>query len=195
MPSTPLDRRPTIDPGDLRPVARQAAVLAVLSLLVGLGTLLPGVDRTFPGTAVPLRAVVLALGTLAAVTVLARSARTVAGLVRTVLAGPDRLVADAGRAAGALVAFASVTAAYRGFAGVAVPWLVAAGAAWPDDAGFLALALVPLAIVGSAEPPTWWPRGWWSRWPAGPTGPGGGPRPDRRPRDPPSARGLASRPG
>lgn len=147
MPSTPLSFRPTVDPADLRPVARQAAVLAVLSLLVGLGALLPGADRSLPGTAVTIRAVVLALGTLAAVTVLVRAARSVARLFRAVLDGPDRVVADAGRTAGALVVFAAVLVAYRGFAGVVVPWLVAGDAAWAYDAGFLALALVPLGVV------------------------------------------------
>lgn len=147
MPSTPLTRRESIDPADLRPVVYQTAVLAILLVLVGLATLLPGANRTVPGTRVSLQALVIALGTLAAVVVLARAARSMATATRTVLTGPDNLVDDAGRTAGALVVFAAVIVAHRGFAGVVLPTLTAGDATWAYDVGFLGLAAVPLGVI------------------------------------------------
>lgn len=147
MPSHTLALRESVDPADLHPVAYQAAVLAALLVLVGLATLLPGADRTVPGAGVSIGQVVVAIGTAAVVVLLALAARTVSTTVRSVLEGPEDLVADAGRTAGALVVFAAVLVAYRGFAGVVVPRLAAGDAVWAYDAAFLALAVVPLAVV------------------------------------------------
>lgn len=147
MPSSSLTLQTPVDPADLRSVAFELVVLAALLVLVGLATLLPGTDRAVPGTAVAIREVVVALGALAVVVLLAHAARSVAILVRSVLDGPTRLVDDAGRVAGALVVFAAVLLAYRGFAGLVVPRLAAGDAAWAYDGGFLGLALVPLGVI------------------------------------------------
>lgn len=147
MPSTALARRSSVDPADVRPLAFQVVVLAAVVALVGLATLLPGTDRTVPGTAIAIYEFIIALGTLAVVLLLAHAAHAVATLVRTVLEGPDRLVDDAGRIAGALVVFLAVLVAYRGFAGLVEPQLAADQAAWAYDAGFLSLALVPLGVI------------------------------------------------
>lgn len=147
MPSTSLAFREPLDPAVLRPLARQLVVLANVLALVGLATLLPGAERTVPGTFATVRALVVALGSLAAVAVLLRAARSAAALVRGALEGPDGLVDDAARVAGALVIFAAVLVAYHGLAGVVVPRLAVGDAAWAYDAGFLALALWPLGVV------------------------------------------------
>jgi hypothetical protein len=147
MPSTSLSRRSSVDPADVRPVAFELVVLVAVVALVGLATLLPGADRTVPGTAVAIHELIVGLGALAVVVLLAHAARSVATLVRTVLEGPTRLVDDAGRVAGALVVFTAVLVAYRGFAGLVVPWLAAGDAAWAYDAGFLGLAIVPLGVI------------------------------------------------
>lgn len=120
--------------------------MAVVAL-VGLATLLPGTDRTVPGTAVAIHEFIVSLGTVAVVVLLAHAARSVSTFVRTVLEGPDQLVVDAGRVAGALVVFAAVLVAYRGFAGLVEPRLAADQAAWAYDAGFLGLALGPLGVI------------------------------------------------
>jgi hypothetical protein len=147
MPSSSLALREPVAPDDLRPVAVELVSLAAVLALVGLATLLPGTDRPVPGTAVAIHEFIVAVGTLAVVVLLAHAARSVATLVRSVLDGPTQLVADAGRVAGALVVFAAVLVAYRGFAGLVVPRLAAGDAAWAYDAGFLGLALVPLGVV------------------------------------------------
>lgn len=147
MPSPTLALRDSVAPADLRPVAYQLLVLAVTLLVVGLATLLPGADRAVPGTAVAIRQLVVATGTLAVVFLLANAASSVASLTRSILEGPEGLVDDVGRTAGALVVFAAVLVAYRGLAGLVVPRLAAGDAAWAYDAGFLALAIVPLAVV------------------------------------------------
>lgn len=147
MPSTPLARRSPVDPADLRPVAFEVVVLATVLAIIGLATLLPGTDRTLPGTTVDIHALIVTVGTVAVVVLLADAARAVGTLVRSVLEGPPQLVDDAGRVASAVVVFVAVLIAYRGFAGLVVPQLAAGDATWAYDAGFLALALVPLAVI------------------------------------------------
>lgn len=147
MPSKPLALRSPVDPLDLRPVVAEFLAIALVLVLVGLATLLPGVDRTAPGIGVPLRAIVVATGTVAVVIGLAHAARSVRSLVESVLDGPEPAVADMGRTAGAVVLFVAVLVAYRGLAGIVVPRLAAGDAAWAYDAGFLLVALVPLAVI------------------------------------------------
>jgi hypothetical protein len=149
MPSTPLAVRDTVDTDVLRPVVYEALALAAMLPVLGLSTLLPGVDRTVPGLAVTIRELVVATGTVAVVVWLAHSIPAVAALVRSSLVGPDDLVADAGRIAGALVAFLAVLVAYHGLAGVLLPAFGARDAVWAYDLAFLVVGLVPIAVIAN----------------------------------------------
>lgn len=149
MPSTPLALRDTVETDALRPVVYEALVLAAMLAVLGLSTLLPGVDRTVPGLAVTIRELVVATGTVAIVVWLAHAIPAVAALVRSSLIGPDDLVADAGRIAGALVAFLAVLVAHRGLAGVLIPAFGARDAVWAYDLAFLAVGLVPLVVIAN----------------------------------------------
>lgn len=149
MPSTPLALREAIDTDALRPVVYEALALAAMLLVLGLSTHLPAVDRTVPGLAVTIRELIVATGTVAIVVWLAHSIPAVAALTRSSLVGPDEVVADAGRTAGALVAFLAVLVAYRGLAGVLVPTFGARDAVWAYDLAFLAVGLVPLAVIAN----------------------------------------------
>lgn len=149
MPSTPIAVRESIDTEALRPVVHEALVLAAMLLVLGLSTLLPGADRALPGTAVTIREVIPATGTVAVVVWLAHAAPSVAALVRSSLVGPEQVVADAGRIAAASVAFLAVIVAYTGLAGVVVPTLVARDAVWAYDLAFLVVGLGPLAVIAN----------------------------------------------
>lgn len=149
MPSTPLALRESIEPAALRPVVYEAFMLVAMLVVLGLGTLLPGAGRTIPSSAVTIRAVIEAIGTVGIVVWLAHSIPAVARFTRASLIGPDDLIADLGRVAGALVAFLGVLVAYRGLAGVVIPTMAAHEAVWAYDAAFLMAGLVPLAVVAN----------------------------------------------
>lgn len=149
MPSTPLAVRDSIETDALRPVVYEALALVAMLFVLGLSTLLPGAGRTLPSTSIAIREVIIATGTVAVVVWLAHAAPAVARLTRSSLVGPDQVVEDAGRVAAATVAFLAVLVAYRGFAPLAVPTLVARDAVWAYDLAFLAVALVPLAIIAN----------------------------------------------
>ena len=149
MPSTPLAVRDAVDPAAARPVAYQALVLATMLVVLGLATFLPGTGRTLPGTEVTIYELVVATGTVAVVLWLARAAPAVAALVEAAIEGPEPVVADLGRAASALVVFLAVLVAYRGLAGLVVPVLAAERVGWSYDLAFLALGLVPLAVIAN----------------------------------------------
>lgn len=149
MPSRSLALRESIETDALRPVVYEALVLAAMLVVLGLSTLLPGADRTLPSTAVSIRELVVATGTVAIVVWLAHAAPAVAELTRSSLVGPDQVVLDAGRVAAASVAFLAVLVAYRGLAGLVVPTLAAREAVWSYDLAFLALGLAPLAVIAN----------------------------------------------
>lgn len=149
MPSTPLSLRESVDTAALRPVVYEALALAAMLVVLGLSTLLPGVGRTVPTLEVTIRELLVATGSVAIVVWLAHSIPAVAALTRSSLVGPDELVADAGRIAGALVAFLAVLVAYRGLAGVLVPTFGARDAVWAYDLAFLAVGIVPLAVIAN----------------------------------------------
>lgn len=147
MPSTPLSVRDSIDTEALRPVVAETVVLASMLLLLGLATLLPGVGRSLPALETTLGDLIIATATVAVVVWLAHSIPAVTTFVRSSLDGPDGLVEDAARTAAALIAFLGVLTAYQGLAGLVVPTLVGPDAVWAYDLAFLALGLVPLAVI------------------------------------------------
>jgi len=149
MPSTPLQPRDHLDVAALEPVVYDLAVLAAMLVVLGLATLLPGGDRSLPGTDLTLHAIVVATGTIAIVLWCLRAAPAVGRFVRSALRGPEPVVADAGRIAGALVVFLAVLVADRGLAGVLVPALARSDIRWTYDVAFLFLALVPVASVAN----------------------------------------------
>lgn len=149
MPSTPLAVRDSIETDALRPVVYEALTLVAMLFVLGLSTLLPGAERTLPSTSITIREVIIATGTAAIVVWLAHAAPAVARLARSSLVGPDQVVEDAGRIAAATVTFLAVLVAYRGFAPLAIPTFVARDAVWAYDLAFLAVGLVPLAIIAN----------------------------------------------
>lgn len=149
MPSTPLAVRDSIEADALRPVVYEALALGAMLFVLGLSTLLPGAGRTLPSTSIAIRDVIIATGTVAIVIWLAHAAPAVARLTSSSLVGPDQVVEDAGRIAAATVAFLAILVAYRGFAPLAVPTLVARDAVWAYDLAFLVVGLVPLSIIAN----------------------------------------------
>lgn len=128
-------------------------LLLVAAGLVGLWwmvTNLPGLDALLTIRGVSLGAVLGALVTLAVVGVLVFVASATETVLRSVLGGPQDLVADVAAAGKHLLLFVAVLTAYDGLAPVAMPTLAPADLAWTYHLLFLALALVPLLTVVAA---------------------------------------------
>ncbi|QCC52466.1 hypothetical protein [Halapricum salinum] len=112
-----------------------------------LFTLLPGVGRSIPGTAVSIALVLRAVATILAAGLLVYAAFGVATLVATSV---DRSREFAGHVASIafwLVALAAVLVTHWGLAPLAA--IVFDGFAWVYDTVFLLLALGPLVVIAA----------------------------------------------
>ncbi|MDQ2051962.1 hypothetical protein RBH26_15905 [Natronolimnohabitans sp. A-GB9] len=145
------DARPSIPASLDRDVVQSVSklVLATLSLLfvLGLVTVLPGVDRLVPGTPITFVAIVSAIVTIVVVGLLLSLAPALATLVRSTLEGPESVVEDVAAVSQLFVVLVAVLVAHRGLAPAIVPILD--GMTWIYDVVFLAFALPPLAILAA----------------------------------------------
>jgi hypothetical protein len=143
------DPEPTT--GTDRDVVRTAArlLLAAVSaaVLLALASLLPGVGRLLPALPVSLLGVAVAVVTVAVVWSLLLAAPRVATLVRVTVDGRASVAEHAAGVAYWLVVLAAVLVAHAGLAGLVVPAL--GGLAWLYDGAFLLAGLVPLAAVAA----------------------------------------------
>ncbi len=133
---------------DDRTIHRMGKLLlatVALVLLLGLVSLLPGIDRLVPGSPVSFMALVSAVVTIALVSLLISLAPAVKRLVTSALDGPRLLVDDVATIAQLLVVFVAIVIAHRGLAPAIVPLLD--GLAWLYDLAFFLLALPPLAFI------------------------------------------------
>ena len=132
----------------VRRIVRTGLALAGLLFLLGLATVLPGVDRLAAGLSVPPAALALAAATLLVVVALLRVAPEVERLLEGALDGPVGVVANAAAAAKLLVGFLAVVVAYRGFAPAVTPTFEAFEVGGLYHLGFLAAgAAVLLALA------------------------------------------------
>ncbi|MFC7166047.1 hypothetical protein [Halospeciosus flavus] len=103
-----------------------------------------------PSTPITITALAVALITVAILAVLVYAAPHVETLVTQALAANEPLAPKAGTIAKSLVFVATVLVAYHGFAGVVVPFLEPTDTVWMYDIAFLALALIPTAVIAIA---------------------------------------------
>ncbi|SFB74069.1 hypothetical protein SAMN05444422_101629 [Halobiforma haloterrestris] len=124
-------------------------LLATLSaiLLLSLLSVLPGVGRVIPGTPVTFVAVVGAVVTVAIVGLLLWLAPALASLVRSTADGPPSVVDDVASIVQLFVVLVAVLVAHRGLEPAIAPLL--GRLAWTYDVLFLVLALGPLAILAA----------------------------------------------
>ncbi|APW99942.1 hypothetical protein CHINAEXTREME_20170 [Halobiforma lacisalsi AJ5] len=124
-------------------------LLATLSaiLLLSLLSVLPGVGRVIPGTPVTFVAVVGAVVTVAIVGLLLWLAPALASVVRSTVDGPTSVVDDVASIVQLFVVLVAVLVAHRGLEPAIAPLL--GGLSWTFDVLFLVLALGPLAILAA----------------------------------------------
>lgn len=131
-------------------------VRTVVKLLLGMGGLvfllvlvsvLPGLDRLVPTTPITFGSIVVALLTLGIVALLVYVAPRLETLVQEEFAGSDALASNVAAIVKQLVVLLAVLVAYRGLAGVIVPFLAETDTIWAYDLAFLVLALIPTALI------------------------------------------------
>lgn len=137
----------TVDRDTVRSVGK--LLLATLSaiLLLSLLSLLPGVGRVIPGTPVTFVALVGAVVTVAIVALLLWLAPALGSLVRSTLDGPSSVVDDVASIVQLFVVLVAVLVAHRGLEPAIAPLL--GRLAWTYDVLFLVLALGPLGILAA----------------------------------------------
>lgn len=147
---------PTMNREALLDSVEPETVKTVVKLLLGMGGLvfllvvvsvLPGLDRLVPATPITFAALVGAIVTLGLVAVLVYVAPHLETLVWQEFAGPDALAANVAAIVKQLVILVAVLVAYRGLAGAVVPFLADTDTVWAYDLAFLALALIPTALI------------------------------------------------
>jgi hypothetical protein len=134
-----------IDDGTVHRIGKLLLATVALILLLGLVSVLPGIDRLVPGSPVTFMALVSAIVTILLVGLLLSLAPAVRRLVRSALDGPRLVVDDIAMIAQLLVVFVGIVIAHRGLAPATVPLLD--GLAWFYDLAFFLIALPPLAVI------------------------------------------------
>lgn len=129
----------------VRSATKLTLAIVVVSFLLHLGSLLPGIDRVIPATDVSLAAVVRAIATLAVVSLLVHLASDLAALTRLLGGAPRVIVENVSSVVYWLVLLVAVIVAHWGLA----PAVTAVVPAWVYDVGFLVLSLPPLAFVAA----------------------------------------------
>jgi len=124
-------------------------LLAAISLafVLYLLSLLPGIGRIVPGAPVTFAAVVGAIGTVVLSALFLAAAPKFASLTRMALDGPVHVVEHVASVVYWLVVLAAVLVAHSGLAGLFVP--VFGGLAWLYDVVFLLAALPVVAIIAA----------------------------------------------
>ena len=138
---------PAIEYETVRTIGKLVLTTLSLLFLLSLVSLLPGVGRLIPGTPVTFAAVVGAVVTVAIVALLLYLAPALAKLVRSTLEGPTHVVDDVSDIVQLLVVFVAVLVAHRGLEPAIVPLL--GSVTWVYDVVFFAIALPPLSILAA----------------------------------------------
>jgi len=128
-------------------VAKILLAAASLIFVAYLLTLLPGVGRLVPQTPVTVAALLGAFVTVVLVALLLVAAPKLARLTRMSLSGPSTVVENLASLVYWLVVLTAVLVAHRGLAGASEPLLD--GAAWLYDVVFLLAALPAVAIIAA----------------------------------------------
>lgn len=158
--NTPLERlAPTPAASTIRRLVSLTLALGGLLVLLGLGAVLPGLDRLRRGLAVSPGALLVAIVSLGVVVGLIWITPRVEGAVERRLSGPVAAVRNVAAAMKLLVSFTAVVLAYRGFQAVLIPLFAAFGLAGVYHLGFLVIGLFVLAafarrLIRSWEPVT-----------------------------------------
>lgn len=139
---------PNLEERTVRRLVRAGVALVGLLFLLGLASVLPGVDRLVDALAVSPWALLVAVATLLVVTALVWIAPDVERAVEQALDGPKGVVGNAAAGAKLLVGFLAVVVAYRGFEAV----VTSAFAAFDIptglyDLGFLVVGLLVLGAL------------------------------------------------
>ncbi len=138
---------PEVEPSTVHRIVRTGVALAGLLFVLGLATVLPGVERLVAALAVPPLALALAVGSLLIVAAMLWVAPTVERAVSQALDGPAGAVADAAASAKLLVGFLAVVVAYNGLAPL-VTHLIGAFDV-PTGLYDLAFLVVGLLVLGA----------------------------------------------
>lgn len=145
---TNQNRTTDIDERQIKPVVKLLLVAGTLFLMWGLISNLPGIDAIIPATGVTYGALVGALLTLGIVAVLAYVAVRIEPVLTQVIHGPGDAVAAVASIAKHAILFVAVITAHSGLAPLVTSALDAADLVWTYDLLFLALALLPTAVIG-----------------------------------------------
>lgn len=137
----------SVERGTVRSVAKLLLAIVSLTVVLYLGTLLPGVDRLVPQTPISFAAVITAIVTVALAGLLVLTAPKLASLTRMTLGGPKDVVENVASVVYWLVVLAAVLVAHRGLAGAVTPLFD--GFVWLYDAVFLLAALPAVAFVAA----------------------------------------------
>lgn len=137
----------SIGPETVQPVVKLLLGGAAVVFLLGIVSMLPGVDRLVPETPITFLALATAVLTVALIGALVTLAHSVEKLVYVAGDGPEEVRLMTAVIAKHLVVLTAVLVAYYGFAGVMTPFLAVTDSVWLYDVGFLALALVPTAFI------------------------------------------------
>lgn len=132
----------TVDHGTVRSVAKILLGIPALIFLVWLVSLLPGIDRLLPRTAISIWAILGAVVTVVLVALLVSVAPKLASLTRQALDGPPDVVENLASIVLWGVILVAVLVAHGGLAGVIVPLL--GGISWIYDVTFLLLSVPPV---------------------------------------------------
>lgn len=142
---------PDVDDRDVYPIVRLGLIVGGGLVLIGLVSVLPGLEWLLAAAPIPIpfsaSALLLAAGTYLAAGGLVAIAPRVERVVRKSLEGPAGVVADAAASAKYLVVFVASAVAYRGFAPAMLALLELVGMGWLYHVAFLVAALVPLLLI------------------------------------------------
>lgn len=141
---TTLAVGPSVEQSTLRRIVSIGLALGGLLVLLGLVSLLPGIDRLVAGLSISPFALLSAIATALVVVALLWVAPTVGRAVEEALDGPAAVVRNASSAAALLVGFLAVVVAYRGFAPAVTPLFDAFGLEGIYHLAFLVLGVFVL---------------------------------------------------
>ena len=129
----------------VRSASKLLLAIASVTVLLYLGSLLPGIDRVVPATELSLATIVRAIATVAVVSLLVHLASDLAALTRLLGDAPRLIVENVSSVVYWLGILAAVIVAHWGLAPAATTLIPA----WAYDVGFLVLSLPPLAFVAA----------------------------------------------
>ncbi|MCU4926351.1 hypothetical protein OB905_10195 [Halobacteria archaeon AArc-dxtr1] len=142
-----LTVEPSVDGSDLYPLVRITLLVGSGLLVVALASLLPGLEQLFGWLPISLSATLLALGTYLLVAGLLAASPVLERLVRSSLDGPEAVVTDVAASAKYVAVFSAIPIAHWGFEPPLAPAFATVSGGWLYHLTFLALALLPLALL------------------------------------------------